>query len=1062
MKNIFIRLLTQSALVIKQAVWILGAMALYSGSLLTVQAQTNPYAAYLNELEASLPGLPSLPTQVTSAWTYYPIGLDMQYRTWAITSPLSTLTSAEKSSLTTQVQTEMAYLLNSSNDINGQWFANGRSGDVNADRFTLSTIMQVLYQLKKYSVLTSNLGAWDATAQVAVDFQYNNYGQKNNHDWATMLAGYYPNQDITYAEIVGDAGLIYGNSVVLGGVTYNYTSSAQAFVVDVKNLVQSGGTITTGTIPSNPVGGAIGASINYTDIDIDYLALYLQDTGDPNARSLMVAMKNYLPKQMVNAGISEVSTAPWWKTSITPFTGSPGASDTIAGITGDPLNSYFAQQLLSYSGVSGPTEGDGDGLLAGAAFWQAVTAVTPNSNILFPDPDISGSRGHFGAFNWVGILNHEQTTCVGATLAGTNFVQNPGFEFEVGGAATDYTFSTYAGTPTYSVSTTVAHSGSNSMEISGTTADRGSVVVPDVPIIPGHSYTFSIWYQNSSTLAASAILVRGHIRNVVGVAIPWSLSWITSSAAVSNSVASGELYMTATSSSVGVWTQITMTFTAPAAAVAFSPELFNAYGNGSIWWDDISTVDNSNGAPLAALNSVLEEVSPEVGILGTSNSLPLYQQAAYSTGLTYPGADLVSANGDFSILSSQFVPQEPTHTTDGNYGAAPAVSWQVNQSWLLLPDRMVGDVNMTSLTNHQDKYVRMRVRTAPGGMLKEIDSTHFTSAALDVNLVQNNFTGLAAAPAIDADGNGTPDADEIFLTEAGAASPATYVTGQSHNVLMSVASSTTDAANGDPLTASSNLTGYGNLTGFSASNAQNNYYVWFNTGNSEAQLNFTVPTSTWPVLNNLFVGGKGLSTVAPTTITGSTVSTSVPAYGSVCVQQTRNLLPNPGFEQVTSGVPTDYTSDVVLGSPVLTVDSSPSDLPHGGANSIEITGGGDDAGGVQSPEIPIVQGKNYQVTVWYKSTVNGNDICSRMTLRNSTNGVVTWNPAWVLGTTGSTEYINGAQLYVKAVNSNPGTWSSFTFKFVATSPATTLSVEFLNWFATGTVWFDDVSLEQTP
>jgi len=411
----------------------------------------------------------------------------------------------------------------------------------------------------------------------------------------------------------------------------------------------------------------------------------------------------------------------------------------------------------------------------------------------------------------------------------------------------------------------------------------------------------------------------------------------------------------------------------------------------------------------------------------------------------------VSANLDFSLVSSQYQPEEPSDAITPQY---PQQAWQVNQTWLMLSDRMVGKVNMTSLTNHQDKYVRMRIRTAPGGLLQGGPTT-FTASGTDLTLYENDFTGVAIGPAVQADAYGQPDADEIFLTEKGASDPATYTAGQSHTIALNVSPSTTDGLSGfDYLT-------NGTLSGFRAQTDLDNYYVWFNTGSAATPLNFTFNPSSWLVLTNLFVGGPGTPVVTPTVVTGTIVNTTVPAYGSVCIQETRNLMPNPGFEQVTSGVPNGFTFETLQGSPTITLDST--DPSHGGNNSVEVTGTGSAEGGVLAPKITIAQGNYYQVTYWYKSGtgLSSSAIVTRLTAWEANGTMTPWSTSWIQSITGGTYTVTGNQLYIAASNPTPGTWNSVTITFTLSNPTVSLGVECLNWLGSGSVWYDDLFVEET-
>jgi hypothetical protein len=474
--------------------------------------------------------------------------------------------------------------------------------------------------------------------------------------------------------------------------------------------------------------------------------------------------------------------------------------------------------------------------------------------------------------------------------------------------------------------------------------------------------------------------------------------------------------------------------------------MFNAQGGGSVWYDDLSFFAVNSTVP-AGLGATLVLVTPEVGILGVSGTLALWDQAAYISALSYPGTALVGANRDFGILSEQYQPQMPSDPTTSPRQYPPQ-DWNVDQTWLYLPDRMVGSVNMTSTVTHQDRYVRMRIRTEPGpGVLEETSSNHFTAAGLNVTLIGNNFPKVFVGPDVDSDNTGNSVADEIFLEEAAGVSGTgtTYPSGTSHGAVLNVAPSTTDALSGyNALTS-------GSLIGFRAAEDLKQYIVYVNTLNSSGTLNYNLGApGSWVMLNNLYIGGTATALAIPTIITGTTVSAIVPPYGTACIESTRNLVPNYGFEQVTSGTATDYTYENLSGNIVPAIDST---VHHSGYNSLKLSGNGSSEGGV-AQSIPTLGGKDYQFTYWYKSdnVIGANAIVSRLTRS------ATWDPAWISGITGGTYIISGDVLTITAANATPGAWNSITISF--SLPDTSLKIECLNWLGNGSVWYDDLSFMQ--
>jgi hypothetical protein len=405
----------------------------------------------------------------------------------------------------------------------------------------------------------------------------------------------------------------------------------------------------------------------------------------------------------------------------------------------------------------------------------------------------------------------------------------------------------------------------------------------------------------------------------------------------------------------------------------------------------------------------------------------------------------VSANLDFSLVSEQYQPQEPNTAIQSPYSPLP---WQVNQTWLLLPDRMVGNVKMTCLTSGTDKFVDMRIRTQPPGMLTETSSTSFTVSHLALKLYGNDFTGVAVGPCVDADPYEVDNADEIRLSEAGAPNPKYFTAGTSHTITLNVAPDTTDGLTGY------NLLSSGSFVEFRAAEDLATYYVWYNTAVTSSTFTFTMPTESWVVLSNLFVSGSGAAVATPSIITGTSVTKVVPPNGSACIQITRNVLPNPGFEQVTSGSAIGYSYESLLGSGTCTTTIDSTSSTHNGNNSIKVTGGGSGEGGVKSAPIAVGAGKDYQVTVWYRpdSVISSSAIVCRLTSPS------TWSQSQILSCVGGSYLISGTNLTVTASNPVAGTWNSMNITFGYSN--TTLTEECLNWLGNGSVWFDDLSVMQ--
>lgn len=152
---------------------------------------------------------------------------------------------------------------------------------------------------------------------------------------------------------------------------------------------------------------------------------------------------------------------------------------------------------------------------------------------------------------------------------------------------TPASFTMTAGTTTISSGitkeATIKHGGSFSAKHTAGTSGNVRIQNETATIVGGHQYTISYWYLDNDANARCR---------------PW-IYWLDSANATITDTASDNAFRPTTYSADNAqWQQFTVTVTAPANAAKLRFEMrtypFNT-GNGSVYYDDLSVVDNTLG-----------------------------------------------------------------------------------------------------------------------------------------------------------------------------------------------------------------------------------------------------------------------------------------------------------------------------------------------------------------------------------------------------------------------------------------------------------------------------------
>lgn len=358
----------------------------------------NPYATYLNAWLRTAPAVPRQDDPVTDTWRIRTVAQDALVRTWGLTDPQSNVEGLARQVLHDQVQGQIEYILGQAKDGRWWWEGSGRVGDPNVDRFVLHALVDALYRLRKAGLYPERMDDWLRQTRKALEFQLREYGQRTDRDWSTVAAGHYPNMDAAYTLIMGIAGELYDDP--------RYTESAREFMRALEESLLPDGGFNYISV-SNEV-------YQYHEIVVKWVARYFQVTGDPLAEEVLARTANYYPLYLAPPGIPERTSHVWWKHS-GPLTASPAGPEIVASFANDGRNKWLAQRLLSnltpydaYYAVD---------------FWRPdIEPVAPADRYVLYDGNISGVRGRFGDFSWVGTLGVSQDAFAGAVIADRTMV----------------------------------------------------------------------------------------------------------------------------------------------------------------------------------------------------------------------------------------------------------------------------------------------------------------------------------------------------------------------------------------------------------------------------------------------------------------------------------------------------------------------------------------------------------------------------------------------------------------------------------------------------------------
>ncbi|NDK11431.1 MAG: hypothetical protein COZ06_04050 [Armatimonadetes bacterium CG_4_10_14_3_um_filter_66_18] len=365
-----------------------------------MKSRGNPYSLSVLDSLKGLKAQPAIKEQFDSCWEFRSLGERALSAAWAAGSDDSPRKGEQV--LADHACAIIDYCLAQQKD--GSWFYSRKwpaGGDPNCDRFTLGPLMDAIWWLRRLPDMEARWKKWEAPLHAAVDFQhtywgcYAQLGFTDNKAWGSGAYSY-PNQDVFHLFEMELAHRWWGDA--------KYKDSAEKTLAGLQaQLLPDGGI--------RYIGPETECSV-YHNLNLVWLARYLNLTGDERVRKLIADTLNYYPLTMSNEGFPESYTDCWWKHYWND--GAPTGPEIVAGVTGDAQHKWLANRLLERVGA-GTNYWT---IYAGMFYRDDLTEQTLPDNWLKLDRNIGGPRGRFGNWYFAGVTGGgARDTFVGAMIS---------------------------------------------------------------------------------------------------------------------------------------------------------------------------------------------------------------------------------------------------------------------------------------------------------------------------------------------------------------------------------------------------------------------------------------------------------------------------------------------------------------------------------------------------------------------------------------------------------------------------------------------------------------------
>lgn len=317
--------------------------------------------------------------QVENAWTFRTLGSNCLTMAWGLTHPRSAHHGDPL--LVANLFDTMQGVLQNHRD--GDWNPDRQArfgADPNIPRFTLGPTFDAYWQLRQHLpwlILPAKNEEWLRELRVCVEFQYQTYGLRN-FTTGEYGAGNYPNQDVYYLLLCELAHRVWGDQ--------KFADHVELFLDFLEATVY-------------PMGGMIyhgtqNETFGYHNLNISWLARFLEYTGNEQARRIIEKTVDFYPIMVEPSGIVENYTDASWKHS--PAWAHPHAPDIVASLTGDRLNKRVANIALERTGGADA----GPHSVFAAPWWTDMPEEPLPDNYIMFDENVQGPRARFGPFSF--------------------------------------------------------------------------------------------------------------------------------------------------------------------------------------------------------------------------------------------------------------------------------------------------------------------------------------------------------------------------------------------------------------------------------------------------------------------------------------------------------------------------------------------------------------------------------------------------------------------------------------------------------------------------------------
>lgn len=348
-------------------------------------ADANPYVAALNEAGRIFSREPTGYRkgeegylQIEDAWRFRTLGTHCLLMAWALTHPRSQHHGDPL--LVANLFDTMQGVLQNHRD--GDWNPGRQArfgADPNIPRFTLGPTFDAYWQLRQslpWLILPAKEQEWLDELRVCVEHQYENYGLRNFTTGA-YGSGNYPNQDVYYILICELAHRIWGDE--------KFAEHVRMFLGWLEDTVY-------------PMGGMIyhgtqNETFGYHNLNISWLARYLEYTGSEQARRIIEKTVEFYPIMVEPSGMVENYTDASWKHNVA--WAHPHAADIKATISDCGRNKRVANIALGRAGA-----GHNVHSVFAAPWWTDILEEPlPDDYIIF-DENVQAPRARFGPFSF--------------------------------------------------------------------------------------------------------------------------------------------------------------------------------------------------------------------------------------------------------------------------------------------------------------------------------------------------------------------------------------------------------------------------------------------------------------------------------------------------------------------------------------------------------------------------------------------------------------------------------------------------------------------------------------